>query len=209
MNKLIVFGCSFTQGSGCLPDEPYTLKYKKFEDDLIWPEILAKQLNLKLLNFGEAGKSNGRIIDTIIKNFDLIQPGDVVIIEKTFSHRFEVSPINAKIADKLFTITPRSYDTLIEEGYNKEEASALIMASVINDNPAFKEKTDNMFNFLKKIITDKGVKNCIVWNLTDYDTRYEIIQSVDENIMDPHWSYNGHKMFAITILAKLLEKKLI
>ena len=46
MNKLFVFGCSFTYGNGCLPNEPYFLKYKKSEDDLIWPEIIAKKLNL-------------------------------------------------------------------------------------------------------------------------------------------------------------------
>ena len=73
MTKLFVFGCSFTKGSGCLEGEPYTLKYKKSDKDLIWPEILAEELNLKLYNFGEPGKSNGRIIDSIIENFELIQ----------------------------------------------------------------------------------------------------------------------------------------
>ena len=47
MNKLFVFGCSFTHGNGCLPHEAYSLKYKKSEDDLIWPEIIAKKLQNK------------------------------------------------------------------------------------------------------------------------------------------------------------------
>ena len=48
MNKLFVFGCSFTKGDGCLEGEPYTLKYKKSDKDLIWPEILAEELNLNI-----------------------------------------------------------------------------------------------------------------------------------------------------------------
>ena len=161
MNNLFTFGCSFTYGSGCLPGDPYVLKYKKSEDDLIWPEILAKEFNLKLYNFGEPGKSNGRIIDIIIENFDLIQKDDVVIIQKTFPYRFEAALLRDTFDHSLFTITPRTYNLLLKEGYSKEEANALTMVSVINDNLAFSKKTKRLFNFIKKSILNKGARICI------------------------------------------------
>jgi hypothetical protein len=196
MNKLFVFGCSFTYGSGCLPGEPYFLKYKKSEDDLIWPEILANEFNLKLYNFGEPGQSNGRIIDNIIENFDLIQNDDVVIIQKTFPYRFEAALIRDTLHHTLFTITPRTYDLLLKEGYSKEEANALCMVSVINDNLAFSKKTKRLFNFIKKSILNKGARICIIWDWMEYENKYQIIQQADKTINDAHWSYEGHRMFA-------------
>ena len=49
MNKLFTFGCSFTYGNGCLTNEVYPKSYYKNEDDLIWPEIVAKEIGYKLL----------------------------------------------------------------------------------------------------------------------------------------------------------------
>jgi hypothetical protein len=196
MNNLFVFGCSFTQGSGCLPGEPYNLKHKKSEDDLIWPEILAKELNLKLYNFGEAGKSNNMIADNIIKKFDLIQKYDFVIIQKTFRHRFEVASKNKILQEHLFTITPRSYNELLKQGYSKEESNALCMVSIINDNRAFYLKTTRLFDFIKKSILNKGARTCIIWDWIDYENKYELIQQADTTINDGHWSFKGHRMFA-------------
>ena len=76
MNKLFVYGCSYTYGNGALPDEVYTKKYKKSEDDLIWPEIVAKEIGYKLYNYAEGGASNDIIFDNIIfDNYEiLLQP---------------------------------------------------------------------------------------------------------------------------------------
>jgi hypothetical protein len=207
MNNLFVFGCSFTQGSGCLPGEPYNLKHKKSEEDLIWPEIIAKEFNLNLHNLGEAGKSNNIIVDKIIRNFDLIQKDDFVIIQKTFSHRFEVASKNKDLQQHLFTITPRSYDELLKQGYSKEESNALCMVSIINDNLAFSKKTTRLFDFIKKSIINKGARMCIIWDWMDYEDKYELIQQADRTINDGHWSYKGHRMFAEKIINDI--KKLI
>ena len=40
---LWVFGDSFTAGNGCLANELYT-KYKKSDEDIIWPEIISSKL---------------------------------------------------------------------------------------------------------------------------------------------------------------------
>ena len=210
MNKLFVFGCSFTKGNGCLEGEPYTLKYKKSDKDLIWPEILAEELNLKLYNFGEPGKSNGGIIDSIIENFELIQKDDFVLIQKTFPYRFEAAFRQPKsLQHKLFTVTPHTYDLLLYEGYSKEESNALCMVSVINDNIAFSKKTEGLFNFIKKSILNKGARVCMIWDWMDYEDKYQIIQQADKTINDAHWSYEGHRMFAEEIINNIKYKKII
>ena len=69
MNNLFVYGCSFTNGG--LINE-YREKYKLNEDDIIWPEIIAKQMNRKLYNYGEGLFSNDKIFDSILTTFDSI-----------------------------------------------------------------------------------------------------------------------------------------
>jgi hypothetical protein len=203
MSNLFVFGCSFTHGSGCLAGDPYVLKHKKSENDLIWPEIVARELSLKLYNFGEPGKSNGRIVDSIIENFELIQKNDFVIIQRTFPHRFEAAEKSEHLQGHLFTITPRSYDELLNQGYSKEEANAMCMVSVINDNIAFYKKTTRLLDFIKKTILSRGVRTCIIWDWIDYENKYELIQQADTTINDGHWSYRGHRMFAEELLNKI------
>ena len=61
MSKLFLFGDSFTAGNGCLPDEEYTVNYKKNSNDLIWGELLAKGLDLSLTNYGMGLFSNDKM----------------------------------------------------------------------------------------------------------------------------------------------------
>jgi predicted unusual protein kinase regulating ubiquinone biosynthesis (AarF/ABC1/UbiB family) len=204
MNKLFVFGCSFTHGNGCLPNETYAAKYKKSEDDLIWPEIIAKKLNLKLYNFGMGGFGNDLIMDSMMENFDLITEGDVVIIQKTFSHRFDVCTKNQNNVDIWQTITPQSEHILKEKGYSKNEIISLLQTLSIIDSDLHNQRWIERFEFFKKIIEGKKVKKCILWDIEDgYHIKYEIIRDVDNMINDSHWSYKGHKMFAEEMLEKI------
>jgi hypothetical protein len=214
MTKLFVFGCSFTKGSGCLEGEPYTLKYKKSDKDLIWPEILAEELNLKLYNFGEPGKSNGRIIDSIIENFELIQKEDIVILQKTFTHRFDIAPRRKKnhpYVRKFLTITPQSEETLKYEEYDTSEIDSILYNTWLMDNELNDMRVDNRFNFFKKLLLLKGVKKCIHWDVLNYidENIYERIQEHSNGeIIDAHWSYNGHREFSKVILNKLYQEPL-
>jgi len=205
MNKLFVFGCSFTHGNGCLPNEAYTQRYKKSENDLIWPEYVSKKLNLKLFNFGKGAVGNDYIIDTIMQNFDLIDEGDVVIIEKTFSHRFDICTKTDDGNEVWETITPTSEFILKEKGYSKNDIIPLIHTLSIIDSDLNNDRWIERFEFFKKIIgMHKKAKCCIVWDLeSGYHIKYERIVDVDNSINDKHWSFKGHRMFAEEILEKI------
>ena len=66
MQRLWTFGDSFTAGCGCLDNEVFTIKYKKSDEDKIWPEIVASKLNFQLKNMGAGLFSNDKILDSII-----------------------------------------------------------------------------------------------------------------------------------------------
>jgi len=196
-NTLWTFGDSFTHGNGCLPNEPYFLKYKKSEDDLIWPEIIAKKLNFELKNIGMGMFSNDKIIDSIIKNYEYINKNDIVIIGKTFYHRFDIPNFEN---NKLITISPNP-EKLLSQNYSKSEIESISYFCSIMDSNLFKKRQDSRFDFLKKLLIKKEVKKCIIWDVTTQWDLYQTITTETNNeIFDHHWSYKGHLDFSKYIL---------
>lgn len=93
-NKLWLFGCSFTYGSGIRLVGSGNRDYKedKSDNDFYWGNqyegldygsILGKKLGLEVQNFGIEGASNFDIELQLINNLPNIQPKDVVIIGQT------------------------------------------------------------------------------------------------------------------------------
>jgi hypothetical protein len=214
MNKLFVFGCSFTFGNGCLPHEQYPLNYKKSKEDLIWPEIVANEIGYKLRNHGMGAISNDVIFDNIMEIFDMVSEGDIVILQKTFTHRFDIAPRRKKnqpYVKKFLTITPQSHQTLKYEGYDDSEIESILYNTWLMDNELNDMRVDNRFNFFKKLLLLKGVKKCIHWDVLNYidENIYERIQEHSNGeIIDAHWSYNGHREFSKVILNKLYQEPL-
>jgi hypothetical protein len=87
MSKLVAFGCSCTQGwdlhDQYLPSEDVfdNNKPSKFA----WPNIIAKKLNLPLVNLGVGGNSNSEILDSILQY--PFEKNDIVLIGWTYFFR--------------------------------------------------------------------------------------------------------------------------
>ena len=214
MNNLFVYGCSYTYGNGALPHEVYPKKYKKSEDDLIWPEIVAKEIGYKLYNYGMGAISNDIILDNMIETFDMISEGDIVILQKTFTHRFDIAPTRKKnhpYVRQFLTITPNSEEALKYEKYDSSEIESILYNTWLMDNELNDIRVDNRFNFFKKLFLLKGVKKCIYWDVVKHIDKnvYERIQEATDNkIVDAHWSYSGHREFSKVILNKLYQEPL-
>lgn len=214
MGNLFTYGCSFTHGNGCLPHEVYPAKYKKSEDDLIWPKIVAKEIGFKLYNYGMGAISNDMILDNMIETFDEVTEGDVVILQKTFTHRFDIAPNRKKnepYFKKFLTITPQSEESLKYEGYDSNEIQSILYNTWLMDNELNEMRIDNRFNFFKKLFLLKGVRKCIVWDISKYMNQnlYERISEATNNkIVDAHWSYDGHRAFSKIILNKIYQEPL-
>lgn len=190
MSKLFLFGDSFTAGNGCLPEEEYTVNYKKNSNDLIWGELLAKGLDLYFTNYGMGLFSNDKIIDSIIDNYDYINKNDLVIIGTTFYSRFDIP-----YEGKLITLS-----TINLPDDNNKFLNDII---VIMDDELLKNRQLKRILFIKSLLEKKGVKS-IIWEVEKVWNNYETIAIATNNeIFDHHWSYKGHKDFAKYMLCNI------
>ena len=69
----------------------------------------------------------------------------------------------------------------------------------------FKNRNINRFNFIKDILLKtKKVNKCLIWDVETEINRFEKIIDVTNNeIIDHHWSYRGHRDFSNEILNRL------
>jgi hypothetical protein len=211
MNKLFTFGDSFTFNKSYQEDE-YSISYRKL-NDFHWTEVVASNLNLQLVNFGYGSLSNDRIIDSILENHHLIGKNDIVIIGKTFYHRFDIpnnkyKNINMPLYKKFTTITPMAYDLLIQLGFSEEESKSIIYFLDLVNDQSFIDRTNFRYNFIEKFLYSKKISKCIFWEVTDLWTSFEDIKTATNNeINDNHWSFKGHRDFANHLLNNVINNK--
>jgi len=208
MNKLFTFGDSFTFNKTHEDDE-YSILYRQL-NDFHWTEILAKELNMELVNFGYGSFSNDRIVDSILENHHLINKDDFVIIGKTFYHRFDIPNnkfnVNSSTTLKFTTITPSSYNLLIDLGFNKDEANSIIYFLNLIDNESFVERTNLRYKFIKNFLEEKKIKKCVFWEVDEVWKTFEnITTATNGKINDNHWSFTGHRDFANHIIKNIIN----
>ena len=198
MSKLWTFGDSFTAGNGTLPNEPYT-KYQQSKEDVIWPLLLSKKLQIPLVNKGMGLFSNDKIIDTVIENYHSIQGGDLVIIGKTFPFRIDIPN---KTDDELLTIAPNHLNS-IQNRYSKTEIESINEMLVLFDSEAIRQRQDFRFNFLKQLITQRST--CVIWSSKLFFKFETIREATDHFLDDSQWSYKGHKDFADFMFSEVIN----
>lgn len=202
MNKIILYGCSFTAGNGCLFGDKYNQKYRRSNDDLPWGTIISNILKLPVYNYGMGGYSNDKILDTILMTYDKINEGDIVIIESSFSHRFDI-PNRGN--NNFLTMAPNPSNLLIGE-YHKKEIENISYIATLMCSDLFKKRQLLRFEFIKHLILDhKHADKCIIWDIEENIHKYEkIFEATNNEINDHHWSFKGHKDFANNMI-KLIE----
>jgi hypothetical protein len=217
MGTLWVFGDSFTNGDGCIKTKgirdggtKYYYEYKKAGDD-IWPNHLGNLLNLKVKNCGISGASNDKIIDRIIDEFNNFKKDDIVLIQKTFSQRFDTPSNNELETHFGESLTIMAQD--LEKNphiKNKSELECVLNYGVLfSDSILFKERHNKRFNFIKNVV-DSKVYKCHMWDIFYFMKSFEnISEHTNGKIIDYHLSFNGHKNFADTYYKLLSNKTLI
>lgn len=217
MNNLWTFGDSFTAGWGCTSEFEYYKKYYK-EGDKLWAELLADEMELKLLNISKNGVSNDYIIDSIILNWKKIKQNDFIIIGKTLSHRFDI-PIKSEkcvpvaLADRWVTILDKFN---LDKGYdlfNKEEFETIVNFNYyFASNSLYRERQDLRYNFLVKELEQKQIKVYLWdWPSLQIKLKFNTIQMDTNNeFIDAHFSFKGHVEFYKWISKKIKnENKII
>jgi len=213
MNTLHTFGDSFTFGHGCVENcsfkEYYT--YKK-EDDDIWPNHLAKRLEMNISNYGKTAFCNEQIFDSIIKNFDSIKKNDIVIIEKTYHNRLSVPNDSEWVSALSIDYTSNLYwKNKLKNFFSKEEVETLInFQYYFSPKKLYEKRNNDRFNFIKKILVDNiKVKDCIIWDMPKIYDSFESIKTASNNkFLDWHFSFNGHKQFT-EYIENIVNKKIL
>lgn len=202
---LWVFGDSHTAGHGCTPEFEYYQKYYK-EGDKTWPEHLSEYLNVNLINKGKNGGSNDFILDIIMDSFNDIKEGDIVVIGKTYSHRFDV-PQNDELIPifwdwEVFAPKP------IKSKFTEEEIEIIVNFMYhFMGSPLYDKRWDKRYEWIKGIIEGKGCK-VVVWDVTNELSRVETIFGVTKGKVDDyHMSFKGHKDFSIHMWNKWFKDK--
>ena len=207
MNTLWTFGDSFTFGHGCRPDGPlpeYFYEYKSNDDDIIWPEILSKKLQCNLINLGKCAASNDYIFDSIIENYLQIKEDDIVIVNKTFSQRFDVPNT---FLNKLECITAENYNSVSKFlNKSKEEMETLInFTYYFSGHELYEKRQENRYKFIKSIIKCHKYYECKTNDILMFGFE-NITKHTRNKIIDGHLSFNGHKQFANYIYSALFNE---
>lgn len=213
MGTLWTFGDSFTFGHGCRPDGPtneYYYNYRSESDD-VWPNLMGKMLNVEVKNLGKDAASNDFIIDSIIDNFDMIKPNDVVIIGKSFYQRFDIPKLNNNV---FYTqSTAAAFQMMNNLKKNESIENKLEIETIFNygilfaDNLLFKQRQNKRFKFIEQQFKNK-INKILVWDV-DSDLR-KSMETINEHtngeIKDLHFSFKGHKIFSEFLYKKLFIK---
>ena len=87
MTRVIAFGCGHTRGEGL--DDIYDKRTKENtgQSKFAWPKIVADNLSVPCLNFGQGGIGNKKIWHNILDFYPEIQKDDIVIVQWTYLER--------------------------------------------------------------------------------------------------------------------------
>jgi len=213
MKTLWVFGDSHTAGHGCTPTFEYYEKWYK-EGDKLWSEHLAGYLKVNLENKGRNGCSNDIMLDRIIEWFYEIKEGDIVIIGKTYSHRFDVPQkegFNSIVRDGLNSIfwdwDTFANDDILSQFTLDEKKCIVDFQYYFMTSPLFDERWVNRYNWIKRLLEERGCR-VIVWDVVKDLKGFQTIRMGTNNkIKDDHLSFQGHKDFFMYMLNKWFKEK--
>ena len=220
MNNLWIFGDSFSAPFKNLTLWNWFKKYLAFLNTdrfNTWQEILAKNLNLKLVELGEAGISNSEIFDRFAANCNRFKDEDTVIINWTLTERFRVP---AERDNKFVNLIPAHLKkTDYENCYFSFDDIQKIAVSRMH--MLYQIEINNWANLINEFCKLKNIK-VVFWGLTatqpyyDFDIpeqeRVELkLRILDHQVghEDHHFSVYGHEYVAnrITSILENYKKK--
>lgn len=217
MNKLWVFGDSFTFGDGCRSDkgildgdlEYYNQFVSKNYD--LWPNLLAKKVGYELENLSKSGASNDFIFDSIINSIENIKSEDTIIISKTFSQRFDIPISDRTLFKTIFAENLFAIEQSINYGNLKdkiEKETILNYGVLYASHKSVKARQNKRFDFIYKLLKSK-TKNVFIWDVdSDFRKSFNTISQHSNNkFNDYHFSFLGHSEFAEAMFKVLFSEK--
>jgi|TARA_B100000035_G_scaffold266829_1_gene239658 hypothetical protein len=205
-NKIWFFGDCFTWGWGCYPEQPY-YEYKK-EGDEIWTTLVSNHFKMDEEKPWYGSGALPWIVNLYIDNMDKMKSGDFVVISDTLPHG--VLSYN-KGRDKVSSYQSFNFDDY--DSWIKEEDKTNTLPYITHYINGKEEKwVDYYNNHISKIaneLLNRNIKT-FQWShhLWKYEEKFETItQATENNIIDPHFSWLGHKDMSEYIIDLITKDK--
>ena len=220
MNNLWIFGDSFSAPFKSLAQWPWFQKYLAFlkvDRFDTWQELVAKELNLNLIEVGETAICNSEIFDRFAINCSKIEEGDTVILNWTRPERFRVPE---ERTNKFLNLVPGALkqSDYEDQFFSLEEIQKIGVSRMHN---LYQIEINNWANLINEFCKLKDVK-VVYWGITDTQSYYDFDLPLEEQIkykarildhqvenQDYHFSTYGHSYVAnniVNILANYKEK---
>lgn len=215
MNKLWVFGDSFSATNNKNNLESWRLKYKNWKGytPLVWGDFLSLKIKHRLINCAIGGADNYTIFETIVDVIDTINENDIVIIGWSSTLRFRLIDKNNSFS----TIRPNNFNldttlfsqsTLLNTENFENISSKTITELIVNrDSVLFQYEVNRFIKIINLYLNNKC--KIIHWspfqcinnnmNIIKIDSLEHLEKIVNETngfIEDNHYSENGHRVLS-------------
>jgi hypothetical protein len=212
MNRLWTYGDSFTESfeiSKTSDETDWKIPYLKWKGytPKVYPQILAEDLNLILINRALSGIDNHTIFENVVKDLDKIQIDDVVIINWTSTLRFRIInkwdmfssiiPNDYKYNGKHYTISSDTLDDMI----------------VMRDSVKYMDEVNHFIKIINKVLPNNKI---IHWTPFDNDCNINadtishlerIWDETNKEVNDYHFSETGHLELSRILYNRLVSQK--
>lgn len=186
MKNIWTFGDSFTN---------YT-----YGDDITqWSDIVAKELNIKIENFGKIGYSNQQIISSILENIWKIEEGDYVVIGLSAPTR-TIMVKNGKIKSFL------PYDYINSESDIEKSAYGYVSNILLPNRELINEFYWNQIKGVEKLLNRLDCKT-FLWDSSLWDLFETIRIETKGKDKNPHWSKKGNEDMSRLVIENLTKHK--
>tara|TARA_B110000285_G_scaffold148996_1_gene166308 strand:+ start:1119 stop:1817 length:699 start_codon:yes stop_codon:yes gene_type:complete len=218
MNKLWIFGDSFSHGGGCFFEEwkgevgptlyekyleyyqNYPIIYKSDTDiDGGWAPEAANYLNLKLEQHAIGGNNWDSVRNLLIKKLPSMDINDCIIFSNPYyERRLESSPIDGKMLDVQSYVKSKG-DTQWGSHLTSSELRTWIdYTSIYHNGESLEGWERHIKNETKNLSTTLNLLGykTMCWSMKEHSNNYENIkQHTKGKINDQHWSFKGNKDF--------------
>ena len=214
MSRVYFFGDSLTFGTGCTVDEEYYHKYGGPEEKL-WPDIVSEYFKSAKFNKAQPGITTETILDQFYSSYSDIIPGVMkVVLFKGFYDRIDLLSNTGDLRVLHHYGTNRD-DSYNDQYFTKEELELISKYGTrfLMDNPSRLRMYEQTFQYISNSLDKMGIEH-IIWEPGELDPLYKLNRSnrlsiayaTGGEMMDGHFSYEGHKIFAEWIIEKFNDK---
>ena len=218
MNNLWIFGDSFSAPFDGLAYWAWFQKYLSFlgtDRFDTWQEIVAKNLNLNLQEFGETSISNSEIFERFAINCSKFNEEDVVVINWTLTERFRVPE---EKTNKFLNLVPAHLKkTDYENTYFT--LNDIQKIAIARTHSLYQTEINNWSNLINEFCKLKNIR-VVFWGLTYTQAYYDFDFTLEDRIkyklrildhqpenQDHHFSMYGHQHVGSKITKILTDYK--